>query len=356
MKDTHINETIKAMGAHQTVLRLMGVTRRQLAFGLVLVTLFAVIANMLKAQIWLSFFSLVLQPVVISSGIQLLLHRILPQSRGWRATWISLISLILITSYLSRVFYLQGPLIHSDADLNGTQAFVSALVFCAMCLALPLWYAQAQARELEFSFLKQAALSAELKALQAQVEPHFLYNTLANTRYLVRHTPDKAAEMLDHLIAYLHGALPDLRTPMSTLEREFELAEHYLALMAIRFGSRMSFTLSCPDDLKLIAIPPMLLMTLVENAVKHGVEPKVGEVRIEVQALIENQQLLIFVRDNGAGIKSGILGSGVGLRNLRTRIAALHGRRASFQLRSAPQAWTEATLSLPAKSVPLANP
>ena len=190
-------------------------------------------------------------------------------------------------------------------------------------------------------------LAAELKTLQAQIEPHFLYNTLANTRYLARHQPQRAVEMLEHLIAYLHSALPDMRSATSTLGREFELAEHYLALMAIRFGERLQYRLDCPAGLAPLPMPPLLLMTLVENAVRHGVEPKPGPVRIELAASRGGDVLRIVVGDDGAGVGTVALGSGVGLRNLRQRLHALYGARAGFELRRSDAGFTEAVLLLP---------
>jgi sensor histidine kinase YesM len=218
----------------------------------------------------------------------------------------------------------------------------------AAALGLPLWFARTRASAQQLADLRNAALAAELKALQAQVEPHFLYNTLANTRYLARHQPPRAVEMLEHLIAYLHSALPDMRSQTSTLGREFELAGHYLALMAIRFGERLQYRLDCPSDLAAAPMPPLLLMTLVENAVRHGVEPKPGTVRIAVTAVRREDMLTIVVADDGAGISETTLGSGVGLRNLRQRLQALYGTHAGFVLRRGDGGVTEAVLTLPA--------
>src|SRR5471030_2601539 len=241
---------------------------------------------------------------------------------------------------------------YAIADVHATgfsdvQIAAIVLAFGALVLALPLFLAQSQARTLHLADLRQAALSAELKALQAQIEPHFLYNTLANTRYLARHDPDKAVQMLDHLIAYLHSALPDMRRAMSTLEREFTLAEHYLALMAIRFGARLSYRLDYPPELGAATLPPLMLMSLVENAVRHGVEPKPGAVHVAVSAAMDGERLCIVVQDDGAGLQAGVLGNGVGLRNLRQRLEALYAGRATFALLGADGHPTRAQLHLP---------
>nr|WP_308700728.1 histidine kinase [Pseudoduganella rivuli] len=231
--------------------------------------------------------------------------------------------------------------------VDGARLFGSLLAFGALVLALPLAYAQRQARALHLLALEQAALAAELKSLQAQVEPHFLYNTLANTRYLARHDPAQAVRMLDHLIGYLRTSLPDLRTPMSTLGREFELAEHYLALMRIRFGERLSFDAACPPTLQHLPVPPLMLISLVENAVRHGVEPQPGAVSVRLGAEVADGKVVATVADNGAGLTDAVLGSGVGLRNIRQRLSALYGGAASVELRASGAGWTESVLSLP---------
>ena len=219
--------------------------------------------------------------------------------------------------------------------------------FGLLSLALPLWQVQSQAAALRLANLEQAAVTAELKALQAQIEPHFLYNTLANTRYLARHDPEKAVRMLDHLIAYLHSALPDMRSSASTLGREFELAEHYLALMAIRFGERLSYQLDCEAGLEGAAMPPLMLMSLVENAVQHGVEPMPGQVSVRLQASAADGKLRVLVIDDGAPAGASVLGSGVGLANLRARLQAQFGSAAGFALRIEAGKATQAELILP---------
>ena len=225
---------------------------------------------------------------------------------------------------------------------------LGALVW-GVTLALPLAMAQRQAYRDELSAMRLSALNAELKALQAQVEPHFLYNTLANTRYLARHQPERAVEMLDHLIAYLHRALPDMRSRTSTVRRECELASHYLALMAIRFGERLRYTVEVADNVADADMPPLLLISLVENAVRHGVEPMPGTVTVKVSAARDGDRLQLAVVDDGPGPgQRGPTGNGVGLRNIRERLRALHGDAASLALTRGEDRHTRAELTLPA--------
>ena len=154
--------------------------------------------------------------------------------------------------------------------------------------------------------------------------------------------------MLEHLIAYLHSALPDLRAEASTVGRECELAGHYLALMQVRFGERLLYMVDCPPALALLPMPPLLLMTLVENAVQHGVEPQPGVVAVSVEVEQLDAGVRIRVSDDGAGIGQVVLGSGVGLRNLRERLHALYAGRAAFQLAARAGGGADAILELPA--------
>jgi LytS/YehU family sensor histidine kinase len=297
----------------------------------------------------LALFSVLLLTAGAGTAGLLAVRPLLPESAsaGWTRTWLALAFGMLAGASLATWAYQAiggGSLL---IYLSLAQVFLAALGFGALVLAMPLAYAQRQSQALHLASLEQAALSAELLSLQAQVEPHFLYNTLANTRYLARHAPEKAVQMLDHLIAYLHTALPDLRAPASTLGREFELAEHYLALMAIRFGERLSYQVDCPPPLAQASLPPLMLMTLVENAVQHGVEPKPGAVNVRVSASLTGQRLTIVVSDDGAGLQDTVFGTGVGLRNLRERLSMLYGGKARFELRAGADGRTESILELP---------
>ncbi|KRC00708.1 hypothetical protein ASE26_22140 [Duganella sp. Root198D2] len=297
------------------------------------------------------FGALLLDAAIVLAGAHAL-RWMLPPKAGWTWCWAAQPLLQLIAAVVAMQAYIKGTGYFLLLALSPAQMLGSALAFGTVVLAVPLMYAHRQARALEISELQRAALQAELKSLQAQVEPHFLYNTLANTRYLARHAPERAVEMLDHLIAYLRTALPDMRTSSSTLARECELAGHYLALMEIRFGARLATRLDCPGDLGSLPVPPMMLMSLVENAVQHGVEPKPGAVCVSVAAALRGDgRLGIIVRDDGGGLQRGqgttLLGSGVGLRNVRERLQALYGGRAAFELRQAADGATEAELLLP---------
>ncbi len=194
--------------------------------------------------------------------------------------------------------------------------------------------------------LERQGIQARLKLLQAQVEPHFLFNTLANVRYLVQSGSGDALPMLDHLIHYLRTALPEIRADGSTLGREAQLAGAYLEILRLRMGGALAVTLDVPEALASLPFPPLMLMTLVENAIKHGVGP-VGHGSVTIAARESDGRIRVTVEDDGRGI-GGELGRGVGLANARERLAALHGDAARLVLAAREGGGTRATIEVPA--------
>jgi sensor histidine kinase YesM len=199
--------------------------------------------------------------------------------------------------------------------------------------------------------LARQAREAELRALQSQLEPHMLFNTLANLRVLIGLDPPRAQAMLDRLIAHLRATLNASRRATQPLEAEFAHLDDYLALMAVRMGPRLAVRLDLPAELAAQPVPPLLLQPLVENAIKHGLEPKVEGGRIEVRARREGGVLHLSVRDTGVGpgAPPAAGGSAFGLEQVRTRLATLYGSRATLTLRPAADAegGALATLTLP---------
>lgn len=194
--------------------------------------------------------------------------------------------------------------------------------------------------------LQAQMVEARLSALQAQIEPHFLFNTLANVKRLYETAPNQGREMLSSLISYLRAALPSMRQSGSTLDRELELARSFLTILKMRMGERLDFSIRADQSLSQAQMPPMVLPTLVENAIKHGLSPLPEGGRIEIAARREGEDLLIDVRDDGAGFSS-TGGSGVGLANTRSRLAALFGTRASLSLSAAMPRGVVASLRMP---------
>jgi sensor histidine kinase YesM len=189
---------------------------------------------------------------------------------------------------------------------------------------------------------------AQLKMLEAQIEPHFLYNTLANVISLVDDEPAAAKRMVERLIDYLRRAAAASSNGAGTLGTQVELLRAYLDLIVLRMGSRLSYRVDVPSDLAALALPPMLLQPLVENAIKHGLEPKVAGGQVTVAARREAGQLRLTVADNGQGFPATRTerARGLGLANLRDRLASLYGDRAQMVIEDSHPG-TSVTLSLP---------
>jgi len=200
--------------------------------------------------------------------------------------------------------------------------------------------------EADRNLLSRQAIEAELKLMQAQVEPHFLFNTLASVQFLTETDPPKANMMLGHLLAYLRAALPQLRSSSSTLGQEADLAEAYLSIMQMRMGSRLRFVIDVPAELRRHTFPPMLLMSLVENAIRHGLEPQAAGGTVQLEASRRDGNLRVAVSDDGRGLADKI-GNGVGLTNLRGRLQALYAGRARFTLEEISPHGARATVEIP---------
>ncbi|WP_447731033.1 sensor histidine kinase [Pseudoxanthomonas suwonensis] len=190
---------------------------------------------------------------------------------------------------------------------------------------------------------------ARLNLLQAQVEPHFLYNTLANAQVLARTDPPRADQMLGHLIQYLRHSLPREHDTLSSLGEELERTRAYLEILRIRMGARLALQVEVPDALKGVAVPSMMLQTLVENAIKHGLEPKPGGGTVWIMARRLDDQVNITVADDGCGFgNADSAGTGIGLKNLRERLRLTYGDAASFSIVSNFPSGVAATITVPA--------
>ncbi|MFZ6779747.1 sensor histidine kinase [Undibacterium sp. Ji83W] len=197
----------------------------------------------------------------------------------------------------------------------------------------------------------RAAAENQLKLLESQLEPHMLFNTLANLRVLIGLDPPRAQEMLDHLTDFLRATLEASRNNTHTLAAEFSRIEDYLTLMQIRMGSRLRQHLDLPPELGSLMVPPLLLQPLVENAIKHGLDPVLDGGRIQLTARCEADMLVLSVRDTGIGLGDmsrhdghGIedtkdtAGTHFGLQQVRERLLALYGKAGSLELSAADDA------------------
>ena len=187
---------------------------------------------------------------------------------------------------------------------------------------------------------------ARLAMLQAQIEPHFLFNTLANVRRLYQTEPVAAESMLEDLMRYLGVALPQIRAIDSTLGREMALTESYLNIQRIRMGRRLAFDIDIPESLREAPVPPMMLLTLAENAIRHGLNPLPEGGFVRVSARVAGGQLRLQVADSGQGFTK-TSGGGTGLANTRARLAAMYGPAAQLSLGLNHPRGVIATISLP---------
>ena len=181
--------------------------------------------------------------------------------------------------------------------------------------------------------VQRQAAESQLKLLESQLEPHMLFNTLANLRALIGTDPERATEMLDHMVAFLRATLGGSRAAMHPLSMEFDRLRDYLELMTVRMGPRLSYTLDLPPELANHPVPPLLLQPLVENAIKHGLEPKVEGGSIKVAARLEGDKVVLEVSDTGVGGMGGVggvtlsetQGKGFGLSQVAERLATTYG-------------------------------
>ncbi|HLS05749.1 MAG TPA: histidine kinase [Wenzhouxiangella sp.] len=263
----------------------------------------------------------------------------------------------------------QVPALASAGDIGpsselakAASAFINLLVLAVLYAlfgggwALRAWFGE-RARWQALQHKKMLAdLKAQkrqsdlhLSALQAQIEPHFLFNTLASLRALIASDPPAAEQLLDAMTDYLRAAMPAVnhsdKTIGATLGEQLDLCARYLELMRLRLGGRLQYKISAGDNLRSLEFPPLLILTLVENAIKHGIEPHAGDGHIELAARQADNVLTIEVRDNGAGLQPGTT-SGVGLANVRAQLQTRFGERAGLELSSA-DGWTVAAMHIP---------
>jgi LytS/YehU family sensor histidine kinase len=197
--------------------------------------------------------------------------------------------------------------------------------------------------------LERGLMEARMAALQAQVEPHFLFNTLALIGQLIETDPPEAARVHAHLIDYLRSTLPQMRARGgATLGKQVELSRAYLAIMQARMKERLQIRFDVPVFLGSAPFPPMMLQTLIENSIKHGLEPKIAGGTVAVRAHVVDATLHVEVCDDGVGIDPHA-DDGVGLANIRERLQLLYGAQAGLDIMTPPGGGACATIRLPYK-------
>lgn len=284
----------------------------------------------------------------------------------WLARWVlQLIAVVAIIPFASLLAYWVTTGGHPDLKNNekrliGYGQLTGVGMFFAPWIALGAMVRQreafardqALAFELERSKLERNASDARLRLLQAQVEPHFLFNTLANVQALVDAGSPQASKVLASLIAYLRAAVPRMQEPATTLGQELQLVRAYLELMQMRMPDRLQFELRIDPAAKDMECPPMTLLTLVENAVRHGIDPSEEGGRIDVDVRLREGRCCVRVSDTGVGLQPTAGGLGTGLSTLRERLQLTFGSDAQLRLLAIEPHGVSAELEFPARKEP----
>lgn len=285
---------------------------------------------------------------------------------GWLARWalqvLGVAAAIPIATWTLYVFFTDAgaaPFWQDPERLSGFAMFTIVGLLIAPWAALgalvrqkdALARHQALAFDLERSELERQALDARLHLLQAQVAPHFLFNTLANVQALVDIGSPQASAVLGSLIAYLRAAVPRLHDASTTLAQELQLVRAYLELMHMRMPDRLQFSLRVDESALHLACPPMTLLTLVENAVRHGIDPSEEGGRIDIDVQRHGDRCSIRISDTGIGLQSSGKNTGTGLATLRERLRLIFGSAAELRISGLTPQGVCAELDIPASGV-----
>ena len=278
---------------------------------------------------------------------------------GWPVTVLIIVVGVFIG--IKGGYALAGWLLDSPIPSPGLQRWRTLVIVVSVSLVASAGFtlvswgrARLAASEARAERAQRAAAENQLKLLQSQLEPHMLFNTLANLRVLIALDPPQAQAMLDRLIAFLRATLSASRAQTHPLAAEFDRLGDYLALMAVRMGPRLAVSFDLPAELRDQPVPPLLLQPLVENSIQHGLEPQVQGGRIAVSAALEGESIVLTVQDTGVGLSESAApaGTGFGTHQVRERLAALYGTAASFSLGPAPSGGTLARITLPRTQAP----
>ena len=276
--------------------------------------------------------------------------------KGWRGVLLTAVGIGCGFLVGDRV----GDFLFSHPNVSSPRDNTISLLITIVASAAASFYFHARGRAAaltaKIAIAERDAGEARLKLLEAQLEPHMLFNTLANLRALIAVDPPRAIEMLDHLNGYLRVTLAGSRATSHPLASEFDRLRDYLELMSVRMGPRLRYSLDLPDSLRGQPVPSLLLQPLVENSIRHGLEPKVEGGDICVRARREERaedgvpRICIEVRDTGVGLGSAPASNpeGFGIEQVRERLVTVYGARGGLTLQGAPDGGAIATVTFPA--------
>lgn len=281
---------------------------------------------------------------------------------GWVARWaFQIVAVAVAAPFATAIVYWLTTLgdpqawFHNKERMAGYSLITGFGILISPWIAMVAVYrdisgqAERQALELKLERVRfdEQALQARMNQLQAQVEPHFLFNTLANIRELVEQGSPNAADMLESLIGYLRSAVPRLHENASTVGRELELVRDYLAIMSMRMPDRLSTMARCAPGAEHVRCPPGAILVLVENAIRHGIDPSEVGGRIDVDVSVQGTQCVVTVADTGVGQGASTAGLGTGLANLQERLRLGYGPSASVTLEPSLPCGMRARMILP---------
>jgi Histidine kinase len=332
-----------------------------LAWGVGLLSLFGVVGGrVLSVNYWLQqgppFIATALVIGFVFHSVYTLIERLAPQrfidwTNGEPGLLVSLffgfVSMACAVGGMGLAFLLIGSLPGMErvswTSERSWLSFALTSVFASFIWGLWAW------QEWHDEQLKRRTKEAELRLLQAQIEPHFLFNTLANVRSLIDFAPREAGEMLDAFTDHLRASLTGMRAETVSLDQELTLLGHYLRLMQMRMGDRLSFSIEADAQARAVMLPPLLLQPLVENAIHHGLEGQVEPGHVRIEARVAGNVLQVLVQDDGIGLDAPRkrAGNGVATQNIRERLSRRYGPSARFHLEPARPKGTRALLELP---------
>lgn len=331
------------------------------ARSLFITTLFCAGIAVITASIWVAPY---FENLMISLGygysavlMSWLIERFVPQLKDKRTISLAISLLLAVTLGTAHAYLWVSKYPGFDVWQGIKPILLLGVIFTAVCFYF--FYMQEQKNNLQRALehskrekveQEKTLIESELKQLQSQIEPHFLFNTLANVSALVDQDPAQAKHMLDKLTQLLRASMARHRVNQVSVKSEVDLIDAYLSIQKVRLGPRLDFEFIIADAVKQQLIPPYLLQPLVENAIKHGIEPSIDGGTVTIRACSDAQQCILEVIDNGLGLSlnnTASTGHGIGIQNAKSRLSALYQDRASLNISENQTGGVTATIKLP---------